>query len=38
MGYPDVNSRRLVRMLADTLLIPLLCFVDCDPHGFEIGD
>jgi DNA topoisomerase VI subunit A len=37
-GYPDVNSRRLLRMLSDAMRISVLYLGDCDPHGFEIGN
>nr|XP_046253383.1 meiotic recombination protein SPO11 isoform X2 [Scatophagus argus] len=35
-GFPDVNSRLMVRKLWDTLHIPILTLVDADPHGIEI--
>ncbi|XP_014664431.1 PREDICTED: meiotic recombination protein SPO11-like isoform X2 [Priapulus caudatus] len=35
-GMPDVNSRLMVRKLADTLQLPTLALVDADPHGVEI--
>uniref|UniRef100_A0A8C5B9E2 DNA topoisomerase (ATP-hydrolyzing) n=1 Tax=Gadus morhua TaxID=8049 RepID=A0A8C5B9E2_GADMO len=35
-GFPDVNSRLMVRKLWDTLQIPIFALVDADPHGIEI--
>ncbi|KAK9897958.1 DNA topoisomerase IV, alpha subunit [Cystobasidium minutum MCA 4210] len=37
-GYPDVATRELVKALSDQLPsnIPILCFVDGDPHGLHI--
>ncbi|XP_056449217.1 meiotic recombination protein SPO11 isoform X2 [Gadus chalcogrammus] len=35
-GFPDVNSRLMVRKLWDTLHIPIFALVDADPHGIEI--
>ncbi|XP_071502265.1 meiotic recombination protein SPO11-like [Diadema antillarum] len=35
-GFPDVNTRLMVRKLWDTLCIPVLALVDADPHGLEI--
>ncbi|KAJ3586716.1 hypothetical protein NHX12_013110 [Muraenolepis orangiensis] len=35
-GFPDVNSRLMVRKLWDTLHIPIFALVDADPHGMEI--
>ncbi|XP_071807575.1 meiotic recombination protein SPO11-like [Asterias amurensis] len=35
-GFPDVNTRLMVRKLWDVLQIPVLCLVDADPHGLEI--
>jgi len=32
-GFPDVNSRLMVRKLWDTLHIPIFALVDADPHG-----
>ncbi|KAG7257039.1 hypothetical protein CRUP_014866 [Coryphaenoides rupestris] len=31
-GFPDVNSRLMVRKLWDTLHIPIFALVDADPH------
>ena len=36
-GSPDEATRHLVHMLAKKLLIPVLCLVDCNPSGFDIG-
>lgn len=35
-GYPDSNTRLLIRKIWDQLHIPILCLVDADPHGIEI--
>ncbi|XP_038057480.1 meiotic recombination protein SPO11-like isoform X2 [Patiria miniata] len=35
-GFPDVNTRLMVRKLWTTLQIPILGLVDADPHGLEI--
>ncbi|XP_037101441.1 meiotic recombination protein SPO11 [Syngnathus acus] len=35
-GFPDVNSRLMVRKLWDVLRIPVFILVDADPHGIEI--
>ncbi|PFX31488.1 Meiotic recombination protein SPO11 [Stylophora pistillata] len=35
-GFPDVNTRMMIRRLWYTLQIPILALVDADPHGIEI--
>lgn len=35
-GYPDVPTRRFLRILVDVLALPAFCLVDCDPYGFDI--
>ncbi|XP_051913115.1 meiotic recombination protein SPO11 isoform X2 [Hippocampus zosterae] len=35
-GFPDVNSRLMVRKLWDVLHVPIFTLVDADPHGIEI--
>ncbi|TYK07936.1 meiotic recombination protein SPO11-1 isoform X4 [Cucumis melo var. makuwa] len=35
-GYPDVPTRRFLRLLVDVLALPAFCLVDCDPYGFDI--
>jgi meiotic recombination protein SPO11 len=35
-GYPDVNVRCLLRLIADRLRIPIYVLVDCDVYGMEI--
>ncbi|XP_061908693.1 meiotic recombination protein SPO11 isoform X2 [Entelurus aequoreus] len=35
-GFPDVNSRLMVRKLVDVLRVPTFILVDADPHGIEI--
>ncbi|KNA23867.1 hypothetical protein SOVF_020880 [Spinacia oleracea] len=35
-GYPDVPTRRFLRLLAEKLHIPVYCLVDSDPYGFDI--
>ncbi|PPD94058.1 hypothetical protein GOBAR_DD08923 [Gossypium barbadense] len=35
-GYPDVPTRRFLRLLVDKLCLPVYCLVDCDPYGFDI--
>lgn len=35
-GFPDVNTRHLVKYLVDTFAIPAYILVDADPHGIEI--
>ncbi|RZF41117.1 hypothetical protein LSTR_LSTR002749 [Laodelphax striatellus] len=35
-GFPDLNTRHMLKMLWVKLEIPVLALVDCDPHGIEI--
>lgn len=35
-GYPDVSTRRFLRLLIKKLDLPAYCLVDCDPYGFDI--
>ncbi|XP_020225143.1 meiotic recombination protein SPO11-1 isoform X4 [Cajanus cajan] len=35
-GYPDIPTRRFLRLLVDNLRLPVYCLVDCDPYGFDI--
>ncbi|XP_059443137.1 meiotic recombination protein SPO11-1 [Corylus avellana] len=35
-GYPDIPTRRFLRLLIDKLCLPTYCLVDCDPYGFDI--
>ncbi|KAK4355175.1 hypothetical protein RND71_024146 [Anisodus tanguticus] len=35
-GYPDIPTRRFLRLLTDKLHLPVYCLVDCDPYGFDI--
>ncbi|CAK9174225.1 unnamed protein product, partial [Ilex paraguariensis] len=35
-GYPDVPTRRFLRLLVEKLGLPTYCLVDCDPYGFDI--
>ncbi|XP_047341848.1 meiotic recombination protein SPO11-1 isoform X2 [Impatiens glandulifera] len=35
-GYPDVPTRRFLRLLTEKLRLPTYCLVDCDPYGFDI--
>ncbi|KAK4398616.1 Meiotic recombination protein SPO11-1 [Sesamum angolense] len=35
-GYPDVPTRRFLRLLTETLRLPVYCLVDCDPYGIDI--
>nr|SVE93141.1 EOG090X09ZG [Moina brachiata] len=35
-GYPDINTRRLLRRLWEELEVPPLALVDADPHGIYI--
>ncbi|XP_031120100.1 meiotic recombination protein SPO11-1 [Ipomoea triloba] len=35
-GYPDVPTRRFLRLLTEKLRLPAYCLVDCDPYGFDI--
>ncbi|GMJ05026.1 sporulation 11-1 [Hibiscus trionum] len=35
-GYPDVSTRRFLRLLVDKLCLPVYCLVDCDPYGVDI--
>lgn len=35
-GYPDVATRHMVHLIYHFLKIPVLCLVDCDPHGLDI--
>jgi len=33
-GVPTRATRRFIRLLSDKALLPVFCFVDCDPYGF----
>ncbi|KAK4804596.1 hypothetical protein SAY86_004413 [Trapa natans] len=35
-GYPDVPTRRFLKLLIEKLHLPVYCLVDCDPYGFDI--
>ncbi|BES88662.1 Hypothetical Protein NTJ_01469 [Nesidiocoris tenuis] len=35
-GYPDLNTRLLVRKITTELMLPTFAIVDGDPHGVEI--
>ncbi|KAF6214560.1 hypothetical protein GE061_009303 [Apolygus lucorum] len=35
-GYPDMNTRVLVKDLSTKLCLPTFAIVDCDPHGLDI--
>ncbi|KAJ0733860.1 putative DNA topoisomerase (ATP-hydrolyzing) [Helianthus annuus] len=35
-GYPDIPTRRFLRLLIERLHLPTYCLVDCDPYGFDI--
>ncbi|KAK4484761.1 hypothetical protein RD792_007355 [Penstemon davidsonii] len=35
-GYPDVPTRRFLRLLVEKLRLPVYCLVDCDPYGIDI--
>lgn len=35
-GYPDVNTRTLLKRMSRDLAIPMYIIVDADPHGIEI--
>ncbi|XP_060602471.1 meiotic recombination protein SPO11-like isoform X3 [Ruditapes philippinarum] len=35
-GFPDMNTRMLLKILWDNFSIPILVLVDADPHGIEI--
>nr|XP_043622470.1 meiotic recombination protein SPO11-1 isoform X2 [Erigeron canadensis] len=35
-GYPDIPTRRFLRLLTEQLKLPVYCLVDCDPYGFDI--
>ncbi|PWA85367.1 spo11/DNA topoisomerase VI subunit A [Artemisia annua] len=35
-GYPDIPTRRFLRLLVEKLHLPVYCLVDCDPYGFDI--
>ncbi|KAJ4725272.1 Spo11/DNA topoisomerase VI, subunit A protein [Melia azedarach] len=35
-GYPDISTRRFLRLLIEKLSLPTYCLVDCDPYGFDI--
>ncbi|GAB4845989.1 hypothetical protein Ancab_024993 [Ancistrocladus abbreviatus] len=35
-GYPDIATRRFLRVLAGKLHVPVYCLVDSDPYGFDI--
>ena len=36
-GFPDMNTRLLLRRLWDVFSIPILALVDADPHGMLNG-
>ena len=33
-GVPTRATRRFIRLLSDKQVLPVYCFVDCDPYGF----
>ncbi|XP_033116516.1 meiotic recombination protein SPO11-like [Anneissia japonica] len=35
-GFPDINTRMMVKRLWDSLHLPIFGLVDADPHGIEI--
>lgn len=35
-GFPDINTRVLLKRLEKDLSIPIYIIVDADPHGIEI--
>lgn len=35
-GFPDINTRMLLKKLQESLQIPAFALVDADPHGIEI--
>ncbi|XP_064599336.1 LOW QUALITY PROTEIN: meiotic recombination protein SPO11-like [Liolophura sinensis] len=35
-GFPDINTRLLLRKLWEEFAIPIFALVDADPHGMEI--
>ncbi|KAJ9672377.1 hypothetical protein PVL29_025840 [Vitis rotundifolia] len=35
-GYPDIPTRRFLRLLVEKLHLHVYCLVDCDPYGFDI--
>ena len=35
-GFPDSNTREILKFMIEKLLIPALVLVDCDPFGIEI--
>lgn len=35
-GYPDVGTRMLIKLLSETLNIPIYIIVDADPFGLDI--
>ncbi|XP_043216629.1 uncharacterized protein LOC122378966 isoform X2 [Amphibalanus amphitrite] len=35
-GFPDLNTRLLLRMLTSRLAVPAMALLDADPHGLEI--
>ncbi|XP_037076912.1 meiotic recombination protein SPO11-like [Pollicipes pollicipes] len=35
-GFPDLNTRLLLRLLTTQLQVPALALLDADPHGLEI--
>ncbi|KAJ8766542.1 hypothetical protein K2173_023789 [Erythroxylum novogranatense] len=35
-GYPDIPTRRFLRLLMENLHLPIYGLVDCDPYGFDI--
>ncbi len=33
-GVPTRATRRFIRLVSDKAVLPVFCFVDCDPYGF----
>ena len=33
-GVPTRATRRFIRLVSDKAILPVFCFVDCDPYGF----
>ena len=37
-GYPDVNTRLMLKKLWSRFRMPILALVDADPHGYHANN
>lgn len=35
-GFPDINTRLMLRRIWEELQLPIFALMDADPHGIEI--